>query len=140
MGRTSRPCRNLAALSLLLAVALAGCGGWTRKDTLAELGFATMTTVDWVQTNSIVTVCEEENSIIGACGENMSPDVYFPMALALHAAIAATLPPRWRLAWQAIATGAELNQVWNNAANGFGLDGSIPPLPVGYSYRHPGDP
>lgn len=139
MGHASRPCRNLAALFLALAT-LAGCGGWTKKDTLAELGFATMTSVDWVQTNTIVMVCDEENSIIGACGEKMSPDVYFPTAIVLHAAIAAALPPRWRLAWQAIATGAELNQVWNNAANGFGLDGTIPPVAVENTDRRPGGP
>lgn len=144
MDRASCRRRFLAAVCLApiiaLAATLAGCGGWTKRDTLAELGFAVMTTGDWIQTRSIVSVCNEDNAIIGECGENVSPDVYFPTTIVLHAAIAAALPPRWRLVWQAVATGAELNQVWHNSADGFGIDGSIPPPEPGYSYRHPGDP
>lgn len=115
----------LVAALVIALITLAGCGGWTKRDTLAEAGFAAFTTADWVQTNSIVSVCDEDNSIIGECGENIAPNLYFPVAIALHAAIAAALPPRWRLAWQAIGAGAELNQVWHNTADGYDLTGSI---------------
>jgi hypothetical protein len=117
--------------------ALVGCGKWTHRDTVAELAFATVAAGDWLQTRGVVSICAEENSIIGACGDNVPPDIYFPIGIALHAAVAAALPPKWRLAWQAIGVGAELNQVWRNYAAGYGFDGSVPELPAGFMYTKP---
>ena len=127
---------------VLLAVALAiapGCHTWTKQDTLLEVGFAVATMADWAQTKGIVSICHEKNPLIGECGEGMSPDLYFPLSLIAHAAISAALPPRMRMAWQAVGIGAQLNQVWHNNALGYGLDGSVPPPPPGFRYRMPGE-
>jgi hypothetical protein len=99
---------------VLVFALLAGCGGWTKRDTLAELGFATITADDWRQTRTITRHCDEINPLIGPCGENLPVDGYFPAAILLHAAISAALPPRWRTLWQGVTIGAELNQVWRN--------------------------
>lgn len=95
---------------------LGGCGGWSKRDTIAELGFAAVTAEDWRETRTITSFCNETNPVLGPCGENMPVDLYFPVAIALHAAVAAMLPPKWRLLWQGVAIGAELNQVWSNYA------------------------
>lgn len=106
---------------IVALVLTAGCHHWSRRDTIAELGFASATTLDWAQTRGITQQCLEENPLLGACGENLAVGVYFPSMMLVHLAVAAVLPPRWRLAWQALAIGAEVNQVWRNQANGYGL-------------------
>lgn len=104
--------------ALTLAIALAGCGGWTTADTLREVAFMTPTTLDWGQTMHIVKNCAELNPIIGECGQRVSPGYYFPAMIVLHAAVAALLPPGPREAWQYIAAGGELSTIWLNYRNG----------------------
>lgn len=107
----------IVARILALATALAGCGGWTLRDSVLEASFAGATAADWHQTRGIVTTCSEQNPIIGACGERVPVDAYFPIALLIHVGIAALLPPGYRTAWQTLYIGAEINQVWSNYRN-----------------------
>ena len=93
---------------------LTSCGGWSKKDSALELGFAGITTVDWVQSKWIAAACREQNPIIGRCGQRVPVDLYFPIAMLVHVSIALILPPTYRTLWQAAYIGAEANQVWGN--------------------------
>ena len=113
------PAIIVAAMRFLIALALvSGCtGGWSKYDTLREIGFAAEQSTDWYQTSWIVKNCDETNPIMGTCGGRMSPNVYFPVATALHAAVSSVLPPEWRRSWQYFTGGAEGTIVWMNFAN-----------------------
>lgn len=63
--RADRPGRaSRLVLAIALAVGLAVCGGWTRGDTLRELGYASATAMDWAQTRDITAACIETNLLI----------------------------------------------------------------------------
>jgi hypothetical protein len=66
-----------AALLLLLVV---GCTQPQRKATLAVASTALLL-VDWSQTREIVAICQEQNPIIGWCGERVPVDAYFPVVI-----------------------------------------------------------
>ncbi len=98
---------------LCLCLCLVGCG-WTRSEVAAETVALAATAADWYQTRVIVAGCDEVNPIIGPCGERLTPDAYFPLALVAQLAVAAVLPHPWRLAWAGATAGAEVNQVYLN--------------------------
>lgn len=107
--------------AIALAVGLAACGGWTRGDTLRELGYASVTTMDWAQTRDITAACIETNLLMGKCGEKIQPDVFMPGMILVHAAIAAILPKGTaRQAWQYINTGFEAEAAISNWQLGWG--------------------
>ena len=102
--------RAVAVIALLAA-----CGGWSKRDTAMEAAFIGASALDWHQTRTIASLCNEQNPVIGACGQNISPDAYFPITIVVHAAIAAALPAgAWRTTWQAVPLGAEVSQTWGN--------------------------
>jgi hypothetical protein len=103
----------------LIILALAGCEHWTKQDTALEVAFAGATALDWRQTVSITGNCEESNPMIGRCGGMVPPNIYFPIAIAVHAAIAACLPRRWRTVFQAFTTGLEVGTVASNDQHGY---------------------
>jgi hypothetical protein len=98
----------------ILTVTLAACTPTQRTATLALTSTA-LIAADWHQTRSGITAsCFEQNPIIGACGENVPPDLYFPVAIALNLAAGLVLPRPWRDVWFAGVTGAQTSTVWSN--------------------------
>lgn len=105
--------------SLLTIVALAGCAPWTKQDTALELAFAGAAAIDLRQTVDITANCEESNPMIGKCGNEVPPFAYFPVAIAVHAAIAALLPRTWRTVFQSFTVGLEVSTIASNHFNGY---------------------
>jgi hypothetical protein len=69
---------------MLVLVTLAACStpqNWRKRDQAIEGS----TTIDWVQSIHIVDDCKEGNPIIGACGERLHPNIYFPIVLLTQA-------------------------------------------------------
>ena len=105
--------------TVAVAMALAGCmgcGGWTKRDTILELGSQATFFGDWRQTRAAIANPDmsESNPMIGLKGETMSPDAYFLGVGLAHALIAAALPPRWRTVFQLATIGAETYQIVKN--------------------------
>jgi hypothetical protein len=103
----------------LIIFALAGCRRWTARDTALEVAFVGSALVDWRQTLTITRDCNELNPMMGRCGDELTPNVYFPLALVAHAAIAAALPPVWRTAFQSLTTGLEVVTIVHNHDEGY---------------------
>ena len=103
----------------LVVLALAGCAPWTKQDTALEAAFVGTVALDWHQTISITANCQESNPMIGRCGDVMPPNVYFPIAIAVHATIAALLPRTWRTAFQGFSAGLEVSTIYNNQEDGY---------------------
>jgi hypothetical protein len=100
-----------------MCLALASCTEWTKQDTALELSFVAATAIDWYQTTSITKGCEEANPMIGPCGNVVPPNVYFPIAIMVHAAVAAALPRPWREIFQSFTTGLEASTIYGNHLN-----------------------
>ncbi len=101
----------MKALALLTIIA---CTPVQRKDTLAVSSTALLA-VDWHQTRTnIVPECREQNPIIGPCGENVSPDLYFPISIVANLALGYALGD-WGDVWFGAITGAQGATVWSNA-------------------------
>jgi hypothetical protein len=95
----------------LLIVVLIGCQGWRKQDTALELAFA--------GTAVITSDCAERNPMIGHCGDTVPPNIYFPLAIVAHAAIAACLPHAWRTVFQAFSVGLEAGTIFSNERDGY---------------------
>lgn len=100
-------------MKALILVALVACTPLQRTATLASAS-STLILADWMQTRVFVRECAELNPIIGECGEHISPDIYFPAALALHVAVGLLLPIQWRDVWFGAVAGAQASTVWAN--------------------------
>jgi hypothetical protein len=106
----------------VILLAAVSCGGWSRKDTALEAGVALTFALDWHQTagaGGVTGSCQESNPILGACGERMPVNLYFPVVFALHPLLAAVLPPAWRTIFQAITIGGEGSTTWSNWRAGY---------------------
>jgi hypothetical protein len=103
----------------LLIIVLMGCQGWRKQDTALELAFAGTTVIDWHQTMDITSDCAESNPMIGHCGDTVPPNLYFPVAIIAHAAIAACLPHAWRTVFQAFSVGVEAGTIYSNERDGY---------------------
>jgi hypothetical protein len=57
--------------------------------------------------------------MIGPCGNVVAPNIYFPIAILVHAAVAACLPHTWRTAFQAFTVGLESATVFSNEREGY---------------------
>lgn len=106
-------------MAALASVALSACTpSWTAKDTVLEAAWIATIAIDWHQTMTITGECNEENPVIGSCGDGLPPAIYFPMTLALHAIVARALPQPWRLLFQAFTLGLEVSTIWGNSMSG----------------------
>lgn len=113
--------------SLLSLVALAGCpSNWRKLDTAAELAAVTTTVMDWSQTRRIVAACDEENPIIGGCGENVNVDLYFTAMVVTEAVASRILSGSWRTLFQGAWIGVEGKTVGRNMRNGWSIIGGEP--------------
>ena len=103
----------------VMALLLGSCVSWTRADVQREGAFGTLMATDMMQTLTITEECSEINPIIGNCGQNVNPLIYFPITMALHVLVMHLLPPNWRSSFQYISIGAELSTVVTNEMNGY---------------------
>lgn len=105
-------------LIVILAANCGACRGWSGRDTLLEVGFAGVTTVDAAQSVGIGAACAETNPLVGHCGEHLGP--VMAGSIVLHAAVSALLPAGgWRSAWQLLTLGTESGVVYNNYQQGW---------------------
>lgn len=110
---------------LLLASGCCSLGShWSTANTAAELGFAALATVDALQSRNAVEMCSESNPVIGPCGDRVPPVAYYPLSVVVHVAVALTLPARYRTWFQAATVGVEADQVYENHALGYHVDGT----------------
>lgn len=105
----------------LPAIVLAACcpSKWTTTDSALEGGVAATFAADYVQTRAITRNSFEENPIMGRSGERIPPEVYFPVAMGIHAAAMIALPPKYRRAAQLMSIGFETMTVANNWRIGY---------------------
>ena len=110
----------------IIALALTGCyaSSWSKVDTARELTYTAESTADYMQSRAIVRLCDEQNSIVGLCGENMGLAPYMVTTMLVHAAVSVLLPPKYRAAWQYITIGVEGSTIVSNESAGYGVFGS----------------
>lgn len=102
--------------ALVLAL-LSACAPGPRTAALATTA-TTLVVMDWAQTRRITAACQEQNPIIGKCGENVPLALYFPVALAATLT-GLGLRDGWRDAWFGVIVGAEASTVVSNWAAGY---------------------
>jgi hypothetical protein len=99
---------------LCVAILAVGCAKWSRQDVAMQAAFFAVGTLDWYQSQQFATNCAELNPIMGPCGDRVPVGIYFPVTFAVHGAIAAALPERWRTAFQAFTIGMESSMIVMN--------------------------
>lgn len=107
---------KLAIIALLLLV---GCSNWSHMDTARELAFVGESAADWSESQGIVLKCDEQNPLVGKCGDAAGLTIYMPATMILHAVVSAVLPPSYRHGWQYITLGAEGSTVASNWLAGY---------------------
>lgn len=104
----------------LMVCFVAGCGGWSKQDTILELTSAGLNATDGLESRGVVADNAESNPIIGRHGENVPLGVYVPVTMLLHAAVSAALPKGdMRTGWQMLSISLEGVIVMNNMACGY---------------------
>ena len=99
---------------------------WSRMDVGMQTTFIAMTAIDWSQTidftqdpNSPIL---ETNVIMGPEPSRARVNVYMPLAMLGHTAVAAALPHgKFRTLWQATWIAVETKMVVSNYRLGIGL-------------------
>ena len=112
---------QILLLALALTTGAVGCGArqWTTRDTIAQTAVGISLAIDYGQTGGIVGDCVEANPIMGKCGENVSPGLYFLTAGIVHAAISYALPNKVRAVFQWSTTGVQTYNAYRNAREGY---------------------
>lgn len=112
---------------------------WTKTDTVYEVAFLTVTTLDWAQTHSMAKADwvwdghshSEMNPLLGSKPSKEKVDFMIPAGMVLHVLIAVALPPHFdiggfdihpRRAWQLIWIGIETGATINNASGGIKIE------------------
>lgn len=125
--------RPLVAAVIAAAIAVPGAAEadeWTDGDTWVQAGVSLTLVADWATTRSFCRDAldadgarfSESNPMIGAKCGGLSPDVYFPAALVLHAAVTRALPKTWmRRAWQGVTVGFQLRAIDRNLSAGYAI-------------------
>lgn len=106
----------MAAKEISLIAILCSCTPAQRTMAIASAS-STLIAADWMQTRTFAKhpECGENNPIIGACGDRVPPDLYFPVTIALHLLVGYVLPADWRDIWFASIAGVQGATVWSNA-------------------------
>ncbi len=94
---------------------------WNREDTAMEGLFGLSMLGDYLQTRDITKAGREMNPIMGPRGNRVSPNLYFPATMALHALAMRALPRPWRHAAQGLSLGFEGGVVGRNLGLGWGF-------------------
>ena len=113
--------RKLILIILLLPFLVA----WTQEDTKYQTAFIMTALVDWGQTlyiSSNPDEYEENNMILGSHPSRDKVNMYFPIAIGLHTAVAVVLPKDYRRVWQLIWIGIETGMIVHNASIGIKVD------------------
>lgn len=102
----------------LVLVLLCGCvrpgQGWQPHATVLAGVYAASALVDEQQTEYITRECTEANTIIGRCGEGVSPRVFFPVIVGLTVGAASVLREPYRTILLAAQASASVHaNVWN---------------------------
>lgn len=92
---------------------------WKWYDYTLEGTFAVTLVADYVQTLQIIENGTEGNPLIGAHGERIHPNVYFPAAFILHAGGLSFFKRELRLPIQMFSIVIQSVTVWNNWVDGF---------------------
>ena len=121
---------------LILFSCLTGCyaATWSKMDTAREGAFAVAETLDGLESRRVVALCDEQNPIVGKCGENMPLGAYIPLTIILHAAISVALPPKWREGWQYVSAGIEGGTVASNWDAGYAPFNPSRTKPINYAH------
>lgn len=99
------------------------CEDWTKTDTVFEVVYGALTTIDWGQTRSDVSdKYREMNPILGNRPLRREIDTLIPLGIVAHGLISMALPPKYRRYWQVIFIGGEIAAVWNNYNVGLRID------------------
>jgi len=90
---------------------------WTKTDTILELTFVALTTVDCMQTSWFrARGFVEENPLLGPTPSQRDIDIGIGAAVLGHLMVAAALPKPYRSAWQGMGIGVEISAVtWNKS-------------------------
>lgn len=105
----------------MLALALTGCAGWTPRDYALQATHVALHIADYQQTRVVTSRCQEQNPMIGRCGDGPVGMWMFPLAVVLNIAVSYVLPAGWRTAWQGVTIGVEAEVVYENYAQGYGI-------------------
>jgi hypothetical protein len=103
----------MKALALTAAL-LPACVGWSKANTAMEVAFIMEQVIDYRQTSEAVPYGAEANTIIGAHGENVSPQAYFLTTSLIHAFVASALPRYWREAFQGATLTTQGYNIYGN--------------------------
>lgn len=115
----------MGMIFLLLALALAGCAGWSRQEKLMEAAYLTSHAIDWQQTRYIAKHPEEYrelNPILGSHPETWEVDAWFLGTAILHPVVTHYLPKEYRPLWQGLTLGMSMSTVGWNLQMGIKLD------------------
>jgi hypothetical protein len=98
---------------------IAACHGWSRTDTVLAGAMALVEAGDYYTTKQGIQMgCVEANPIVGRCGQNVAPEVFFPVTWAVQMAGAALIPKgRGRTGYQAFLVGFSGATAWANHVN-----------------------
>ena len=110
---------------LILLIPSLAQASWTHEDTLYQAAFIATACADWGQTLYIAgnpDEYEENNRILGSHPSRDKVNLYFPIAIGLHTAVAVALPKDYRRVWQLIWIGIETGMIVHNASIGIKVD------------------
>ncbi len=105
--------------ALILAIMIPSTAQADNVDIALQLGVTATLLADWHQTRRITANCLEANPIMGRCGEKLSPDIYFPVAIVAHATLARLLPRPYGRILQGLTIGKQLHTVGRNWSYGY---------------------
>lgn len=111
--------------AILIILLLPFLVAWTQEDTKYQTAFIMTALVDWGQTLYIARnpdEYEENNRILGSHPSRDKVNMYFPIAIGLHTAVAVALPKDYRRVWQLIWIGIETGMIVHNASIGIKVD------------------
>jgi hypothetical protein len=115
-------------LIILSLWAFAARAEWRTMDTVLEVSFVTVTTIDWMQTINFTQhkpwYQKELNPILGERPSRARVNTLIPLAILGHAAVSVLLPKNLRTIWQGVTLGFEIITVSNNQIRGCSM--SVP--------------
>ena len=97
---------------------------WRKEDTYRQLAFSGLLAIDWLQTLEISKSCSgegaypyryrESNIFLGECPSRGDVNTYMAVSMLGHAGISYVLPHKWRVAWQYVWIGIEVQATSKN--------------------------
>ncbi len=122
--------KKLILITVLLASTAAHADKWSAGDTFVEAGVELTLAADWLQTRQICDNIQvnptdwrkETNPVMGSHCQNLSPNLYFPIIMVAHAAVARVIPWRpVRRVFQGLTIAFQINAIDKNMSAGYTL-------------------